>query len=68
MTNVIERHKEDMTLIFATVYTLSECSGGELNFDRGEKLNPRNVTGKLESTKILWGNEIFHDSGWSNKL
>ena len=26
------------------------------NFDRGEKLNPRNVKGKLESTKIHQGN------------
>ena len=57
MTNVIERHKEDIRLlIFATVYTLSKCSGGELNFDRGEKLNPRNVKGTLESTKIHQGN------------
>ena len=55
MINVIERHKEDMTLIFATVYTLSKRSGGELNFDSREKFNPKNVKGKLRKYKNSLG-------------
>ena len=44
MTNVIGCHMGDIKiLIFVAVYTLSKCSGGELNFDRGEKLNPKTL-------------------------
>ena len=36
--------------------TLSKCAGEELNFPRGEKLNPKDLVGKFWKYKIHRGN------------
>ena len=56
MKNVIECHTGEIRHGLQPVYNLSKCSGGVLNFDRGEKLNPKNLKGKLWKYKVHRGN------------